>query len=397
MFFADRMTLDAPKRTKEGFLAVRAKAARTGVYDYMGRELDPTGQHVRADQLVKVYRPADEVFSRDAVHSFMLKPITDDHPSQAVTADNWKQHARGVAAGAMRDGDFLAFDLVLMDSAAIAAVDSGKRELSNGYTSELTIAKDGKHPDGTVCDAWQSNIRGNHVALVRAGRAGPECRIGDAAVCEAIDVDALDKLLRDGQTYRPSDSRDNFHGNSSSAGSGAFAMNTITIDSIPFEMNDQAIAAVRRLQGQLADAVAGLATSTASVETLTAQLATKDAELVTAQQQLKDAKLSPQQLRDAAASFARTVEKAKGLGVNVTDAMDEPAIIKAAVLAKVGDAAKDWNDAQFAASFATLSSDAKSVDPMRQVLTDGAARIDVGGTRAIRDAARTQRYAPTGN
>jgi hypothetical protein len=385
MFFADRLTLDAPKRTKEGFLAVRAKAARAGVYDYLGYEIDREGKHFRADQIVKVYRPADEVFARDAVHSFMLKPITDDHPTAPVTADNWKQHARGVAAGAMRDGDFLAFDLVLMDSAAIAAVDSGKRELSNGYTSELEIAS-GTAPSGERYDAIQRNIRGNHIALVKAGRAGPECRIGDAAPCASIDVDVLDNLLRDGQTYRRAESSDNFGSNRRDPGSGAANMN-ITIDGIPFAMDDQAAAAVRKLQSQLSDAQGALAKAEGDVATL----ATKDAELVTAKSQLEDAKLSPQQLRDAAASFARTVDKAKALGVKVTDAMDEPAIIKAAVLAKVGDSAKDWNDAQFAASFATLSTDAAGADPVRQILRDGATVVT--DTLAIRNAARAARYA----
>lgn len=392
MFFVDRLTLDAPKRTKEGFMAVRARAARTGVYDYLGRELDPEGKHFRADQLVKVYRPESEVFSRDAVHSFMLKPITDDHPSAPVTADNWKHHARGVAAGAMRDGDFLAFDLVLMDARAIEAVDDGKRELSNGYTSELVIAEDGKHPDGTACDAWQTTIRGNHIALVKAGRAGPECRIGDAALCSSIDVEVLSNLLADGQTYRAAPTGDNFHGNRQKP-SGAGNMNTVIIDSIPFEMNDQAIAAVRKLQGQLSDAQTKLATVETSVAALTTEAATKDAKITTLEKQLEDSKLSPAALRDAAASFARVVEKGKTLGVNVTDEMDEAAIIKTAVLAKLGDAAKDWNDAQFAASFASLTVDAKgqSIDPVRQILKDGATQIT--DTRAIRDAARTQRYA----
>jgi hypothetical protein len=390
MLFTDRLELGSPKRTKEGFLAVRARAARAGIYDYLGRELDPSGAHFRADQIVKVYRPAEEVFSRDAVHSFLLKPITNDHPSVPVTADNWKQHARGVNAGAMRDGDFLAFDLVLMDKATIADVESGKRELSNGYSSEIHLAKDGKHPDGTVCDAWQGSIRGNHIALVQAGRAGPECRIGDHALCDAIQVDVLDRLLNS-QTYRDDLARDNFHASDSGQGQGA-ALMLITIDSIPFELSDQAAAAVRKLQGQLSDAVAAQGQAETALATITTQLATKDAELVTVKAQLDSAKLTPAQLRDAAASFQRTVDKAKALGVAVTDSMDEPAIIKAAVLAKVGDAAKDWNDAQLAASFATLAADTRQADPVRQALGDRVNNVVVDGA-ALRNHARSSRYA----
>jgi hypothetical protein len=51
-------------------------------------------------------------------------------------------------------------------------------------------------------------------------------------------------------------------------------------------------------------------------------------------------------LRDAARAYAVTAGKAKKLGVTVTDAMDEPAIMKAVVDAKLGDKAKGWTDAQ---------------------------------------------------
>jgi hypothetical protein len=297
-----------------------------------------------------------------------------------VTSDNWAQHARGVNAGAMRDGDFLAFDLVIMDKAAIADIDSGKRELSNGYSSEITIATDGKHPDGTICDAWQSNIRGNHVALVDAGRAGALCRIGDASICDSIGVDVLDRLIADRQTYREAGSGDNF-----SAENRSRPMKTITHDGIAIEVNDQAAAAYGVLSARLA-------TADTNVATLTTQLATKDAELVTAKAQLADAALSPAQLRDAAIGFQRTVDKAKALGVAVTDSMDTAAIERAVVLAKVGDAAKDWNDAQISASFATLSSDAapKGRDPAAVVIAAGAGLV--ADTATIRNAARASRY-----
>jgi hypothetical protein len=390
MLFFDKLTLDAPKKTKEGFLATRARAARAGIYDYLGRELDPEGKHFAADQVVKVWRSPEEVFSRDSVHSFLLKPITDDHPSVPVTADNWKSYARGVNAGAMRDGDFLAFDLVLMDTGAIQAVDAGKKELSNGYSSDI-IVESGQTPDGQHFDARQTNIRGNHIALVKAGRAGPECRIGDAKPCDSIHVDSFAKLLADGETYRRENNRDNSKPNDADP-SGAQSMNTFTIDGIPFEMSDQAIAAVKKLQGQRDEAVAKLATAETSIATLTTDKATLEAEKATLAKQLDDSKLSPQALRDAAKAYQATVDKAKALGIAVTDAMDEAAIIKACVSKHVGDVSKDWNDAQLAASFASLKTDARQpIDPVREALSSGS--VVIGDTQTIRNAARDSRYA----
>lgn len=189
MFFADALTLDAPKRLNNGAVAVRARAARTGVYDYAGREIDPENKHGLRDKAsVKVLRDENTVFDERSIRSFIGKPITDNHPAEPVTKDNWRQHARGTVMGAVRDGDYLAFDLLLADAEAIAKVDAGKRELSNGYQADLEFGSF-TAPDGTVCDARQVSITGNHVAIVDRGRAGSECRIVDAiAVCDALPI-----------------------------------------------------------------------------------------------------------------------------------------------------------------------------------------------------------------
>ena len=149
MHFTDALTLDAPRRTRDGYMAVRARVARTGVYQYLGSEIDPQNAHgLRDAGLVNVLRDESTVFEKAAVQSFIGKPVTDNHPSEAVTASNWRDHARGTIMGAMRDGDYLAFDLLLTDANAISKVDAGKRELSNGYAADLEFGKF-KAQDGT--------------------------------------------------------------------------------------------------------------------------------------------------------------------------------------------------------------------------------------------------------
>lgn len=397
MFFADKLTLGTPRRTREGYLAVRAKAARAGIYDYLGREIDPEGKHFAADQVVKVYRPEDEVFAADSVHSFLLKPITDDHPAEPVTAADWAKKAKGVNAGAMRDGEYLAFDLVLMDADTIAKVEAGKRELSNGYQSQITIATDGKHPDGTACDAWQSAIRGNHVAIVKAGRAGHECRIGDVATCDAATVELLERLL-DGQTYAETDVGDknpksNARREASGPGGGGNPTqdgevkmpHVLIIDGLQVpNVSDEAKAAIEKLQGQVTaanDAKAKAETDLAKAVTDAAAKETKIADLLL---QVEDAKVTPAMLREAGKTYQAVVDKATALGVKVEDDMDEAAIMKAAVTAQVGDASKDWNDEQIAISFATLKADAKA-DPLRKTIADGI-KSNGNGATAVADA-----------
>lgn len=363
MQFRDALTLDAPKRTKDGFLAVRARSARTGVYQYSGREVDPDNKHgLRNKAVVNVLRDDATVFDTAAVQSFIGKPVTDDHPAQPVTAANWRDHARGTIMGALRDGEYLAFDLLLTDEATIRKVDAGKRELSNGYGAELEFGQF-TAADGTICDARQAKITGgNHVALVDRGRAGSECAIKDGfAVCDAITADELKRLQA---------SLSDVKGN---------AVKKIVLDGLQVDLSDAdaVSAAFDKLQGQIKDANEAKDKALADVATLTTEKQQLDAKVTTLEKQVADAKLTPQQLRDAAKAYAAVCDKAKALGVTVTDEMDEAAVMKAAVSAKIGDAAKDWNDAQIAASFATLTADVKpAVQPIgAPIITGDAATL----------------------
>lgn len=346
MNFADRLTLDAPRRTKDGFLAVRARAARTGVYRYSGTEVDPENAHgLRDVATVNVLRDEDAVFAPGAIRSFIGKPITDDHPADAVTPANWRDHARGTIMGAIRDGEYLAFDLLLTDAAAIEKVDGGKRELSNGYTSDLQFGEF-TAADGTVCQARQTSITGNHIALVDRGRAGPECRIADGwAACDANPAALAD--------HQPKGS----------------AVKKIVLDGLQVDLADAdaVAAAISKLQDNEAKAVTARDKALADVATLTTDKAALEAKVTTLEKQVADAQLTPQQLRDAARAYQATADKAKALGVTVSDEMDGPAMMKAAVLAKLGDAAKDWSDVQFAASFATLTAGAQVADAIHNI------------------------------
>lgn len=369
MFLADRLTLDAPKRTKDGYMAVRARVARTGLYDYAGYEVDPENKHgLRDKAVVKVFRPGDEVFNRESIHSFIGKPITNDHPREGVTADNWRDHARGTIMGAVRDGEHVAFDLLLTDKEAIAAVDSGKRELSNGYATDLDFTP-GTH-GGIAYDAVQRSIRGNHVALVDRGRAGSSCAIKDGLpVCDAITASELDKL-KASLDASPQETR----------------VKITNLDGMPVNLTDAAAveAALTKLDQKVTEATEAKDKALADVATLTTEKQQLDAKVTTLEKQVADAKITPQQMRDAAKAYAQVCDKAKALGVTVSDEMDEPAIMKAAVSAKIGDAAKDWNDAQIAASFATLTADGASKPNVPSGLRDGFST----NITSIRDAAR---------
>jgi len=371
-FLHDHLTLDAPRRTRDGYLAVRAKAARTGVYQYAGREVDPDNAHgLRDTALVNVLRDENTVFDKSAVQSFIGKPVTDDHPTQAVTKDNWRQHARGTIMGAMREGDYLAFDLLLTDGDAIAKVDAGKRELSNGYGAELEFGEF-TAADGTKCPVRQSKITGgNHVALVDRGRAGSECRIADAfAVCDA-NPEAVARL--------------------SSPPTGDIPMKTLTIDGLRVpNVSDEAEAAITKLQAAIADANSQKAAAEAQAVTDAATIVAKDAEIADLKAKLADAAITPAKLADAAKQFADTQAKAKALGVAFAADADTAAIKKAVVDAKMGDAAKDYTADHVAIAFDALTKDAKPAQAQVQSL---GSPVIANDTATVRDTARMLRNA----
>lgn len=159
--------------TLEGFLVCAAvPIARTGWLEYGPGEtpLDP-GE----DGRVHVERPEAEVFAPESMASFEGKPNTVNHPKENVTPVNWKGlavgHAQNIRRGVGEANDLLLADLIFTDQGAIGLIRGGLREISCGYDADYEQVAPGR--------GRQSNIRGNHIALVHRGRCGPRCRIND--------------------------------------------------------------------------------------------------------------------------------------------------------------------------------------------------------------------------
>ena len=172
-------------KTPEGFLVCSGvPIARTGDYEYFASEGQSPGIVPDADGRIISRREAEQVFAPAALASFEGKPVTLGHPPvDAVTPETWKEYAVGTVKDVRRgqgdDADKVIADLVISDAAAIAAIEEGLRELSCGYDVTLEQVEPGVER--------QTMIRGNHVALVDAGRAGSECAIRDAAPEKSFD------------------------------------------------------------------------------------------------------------------------------------------------------------------------------------------------------------------
>ena len=171
IYYGTHLSENISRREPEGYLlCLNVPVARTGTQEYFPEELgQPPGP-----EPVPVFRPEDEVFAPETIASFEGMPVTNNHPPDGVTIENiralQKGHAHNVRRGSGEESDLLLADLIITDPALIDAILSGKREISCGYTYEL-CEENGQY--------IQRKIRGNHVAVVDAGRAGPRVSIRD--------------------------------------------------------------------------------------------------------------------------------------------------------------------------------------------------------------------------
>jgi hypothetical protein len=154
--------------TPEGYLRAWASIARTGIQHYT----DADGS-VRRE-----YRPETEVASPESLASFAGKAVTADHPPVLLDADNTKDYQIGFSGTeVVYDNGFVKAVMTITDKDAIERIMRGDaREVSAGYRVSYDptpgVTDGGEHYDGI-----QKEITGNHIAVVRRGRAGPEVKL----------------------------------------------------------------------------------------------------------------------------------------------------------------------------------------------------------------------------
>jgi hypothetical protein len=187
----DRMSYRITHReyTDEGYLRVPGNVARSGIQEYLASELGLDGN---PNRIIKVYRPPEEVFSSDSLASYDGVDITINHPDGLVNSKNYKRVSVGFIRGIGRQAEdnHVECDHIIKAQEAIDAINSGKCELSAGYTA-VYDATPGTTPEGEAYDYIQRSIRINHVAIVDRARAGATARIFDHKPLGGISMSVL--------------------------------------------------------------------------------------------------------------------------------------------------------------------------------------------------------------
>lgn len=356
----DTLEITDSRETANGFMVFDARLARSGIYTYLAGEVGFTD--MKPDAVVSIYRPDSSVFDEASMASFAHIAVTDDHPPEMVDASNWTKYAKGYTGDTVkRDGEFVRVPMMLTDAGLIQKFKDGKRELSAGYTADV-IRQDGEAPGLGKFHGLMGAPKGNHAAVVNAGRAGSQCRLGDAW---PVVADTKPKT-----------------------GDRTMNTKTILVDGLMVETTDAGEAAITKLQGQIA-AHAGVVTAKdTTIGEQSASIAAKDGEIVALKKQLDDATLTPERLDAAVAARSVVIDNARKVlgkdfdGKGLTDA----AIRKAAVTKYLGDAMPaDMADAAIDGAFKVIeAAKVTAKDAVASVVLDGvkSASLDDAATRA---------------
>ncbi|QOV06229.1 putative capsid maturation protease [Burkholderia phage Maja] len=142
-----------------------------GIFEYSAGQLGLPGD---PNRIVNVFRPESAINDPEAIASFQTVPFIDDHEmlsgfegdEDATAPEDYG--IEGVLTNVQYDSGWLKGDLKIFTRRLQRALDSGKCELSLGYSCDF-LEQPGTW-NGQDYEVVQTNMRGNHIALVDAAR-----------------------------------------------------------------------------------------------------------------------------------------------------------------------------------------------------------------------------------
>lgn len=158
----------------------KTNISKAVVNPYYGREIPGWQQlGLEGDKVYRLYRDPEELAK--GAGTFNNLPILNKHIPVTVDAPQKDSVVGSIGSDVVFDAPYLQASLCVWDAAAIAGVESEKQcELSCGYRYDPDMTP-GTTSDGEAYDGVMRNIRGNHLALVEVGRAGPDVVVADSS------------------------------------------------------------------------------------------------------------------------------------------------------------------------------------------------------------------------
>lgn len=164
---------------ENGFLHVeKCHITKEQVVPYYGREI-PGWRDLNLDpeKIYHVYRPGDELAK--AYQTFNGLPLQLEHHPDSAEHPQTMHRVGSLGTDAEWNPPYVDITLSVTDQRAIDAIQDGRfKELSASYQYDPEVTR-GEF-NGEPYEIVMRNIRGNHVALVKEGRAGPDVVVADA-------------------------------------------------------------------------------------------------------------------------------------------------------------------------------------------------------------------------
>lgn len=306
------------------------------MFDYNGSQLGPDCPD--KTKMYKVLRPAEELSHPDALESFQLVPFINDHTMlgrRGKPAESVGVH--GVTGQDIyfdaNDGDGVMKGTLKVFSTGLAGkIDAGKKDLSLGYGCSYDwtpgVFK------GQAYDCIQRTPRGNHIALVKAGRMGSQVAVLDHLTF-AMDAEEPEPMLKTAiEKARAAAEKAKASGASAEVVAACDAAVTeletaqAAMDAAGADdddMSEDAKAAIAAATAAKDAAEAALTTATAALDTATAEVA----------RLVKAAKPGATPAADSAALDAANA-KITALEATVAELKAAPAMDESAMFAAVG-------------------------------------------------------------
>lgn len=176
-----KLALDRSMRTvdADGRLHIeKSNISKACVNPYMGKEIPGYKElGLDAEKIYNLLRHPDELEKGAA--SFARLPILSEHVPVTVDTPQPDLVIGAIGSNVSFEAPYLVADLCFWDAASIAGIDSGKvKELSCAYRY-VPLMQPGNF-EGEDYDGIMTEILGNHLCLVEAGRAGSDVYAADS-------------------------------------------------------------------------------------------------------------------------------------------------------------------------------------------------------------------------
>jgi hypothetical protein len=150
--------------------------SKVGIFPYLGKQIDDS---LEPNKIYRVFRPPEELNNPETIESFKLVPLINDHEmlgAEFTPAEN-KGIEGIVGENVYFEEPYLKANLKIFSEQLKKVIDGGKKELSIGYRCKYDLSPG--FYNGVPYDVKQHTLRGNHTAVVKEGRAGPDVAVLD--------------------------------------------------------------------------------------------------------------------------------------------------------------------------------------------------------------------------